>query len=405
LDAAERRELIAELCSFEGRWPGTDAERRAASRLSERLREMGRRAILEPTYVHPEYSLVIAAHLLLALAGSLLALVLPPLGFLLVLVSATSLYLDQNTRLYLIRRLFFRRASQNVVSPGPSPGASARVILSAHYDAAKTGLVFGPRTIRAGGRLPETARVMLGPIRVLFWAGIVPLLAVTGARLADIDEQWLAIVQLLPTALLLVSLVLLMDIALSRVVPGACDNASGVAAVLSAAQALDDDPPANLDVWVVLTGAEECLGEGMRSFARGHRDDLDRERTFLINIDSVSFGDPHYVISEGLIISSRTDRRLAELSEAIAAADAEGDKRLGAKPIRHAMLTDAQPALVAGLRAISIVGAEDGLPPPYYHTHDDTPDKVDDDSMQRAIDFTLELVRQVDRDAGRLSTP
>ncbi|MGH3334422.1 MAG: acyltransferase family protein, partial [Nocardioides sp.] len=49
--------------------PGTDAERRAAGRLAERLREMGRKVTIEPTYVHPEYSLVIAAHLLLAIAG------------------------------------------------------------------------------------------------------------------------------------------------------------------------------------------------------------------------------------------------------------------------------------------------------------------------------------------------
>ena len=40
------------------------------------------------------------------------------------------------------------------------------------------------------------------------------------------------------------------------------------------------------------------------------------------------------------------------------------------------------------MRAISIVGAEDGLGPPYYHTPDDTPDKLDDEAMTRAVDFT-----------------
>ena len=144
MDAAGRRELIEKLCSFEGRWPGTDAERRAADWLAERLREMGRRAEIEPTYVHPEYSLVIALHVALAIAGSLLALLSRPVGFALVLFAASSLYLDQNTRLYLLRRLLFRRASQNVVSPGTSPDAPARLILSAHYDAAKTGSCSAP---------------------------------------------------------------------------------------------------------------------------------------------------------------------------------------------------------------------------------------------------------------------
>jgi hypothetical protein len=401
LDAAERRELIEELCSFEGRWPGTDAERRAANLLAERMGAMGRKATIEPTYVHPEYSLVIAAHVLLALAGSLVALVVAPLGFVMVLAAATSLYLDQNTRLYLIRSLFFRRASQNVVSPGPSPEAPALLILSAHYDAAKTGLVFGPRSTRAMKGLPETARVLLGPIRLPFWAGIVPLLAFSGARLAGLDATWLAVVQLLPTAVLLVTLFLLTDIALSGVVPGAYDNASGVAAVLSVAQELDAKPPQNLDVWVVLPGAEECNCEGMARWVAAHRRDLDRETTLFLNLDSVSYGDVHYLASEGAIVSYRLDSRMFELCDAIAAADREDGDRYRARPIRIAFHTDALPANTRGFRAISLVGASDGVGPPYYHTHADTPDKVDEDAMARAVDFTLELVRQIDHDLGR----
>jgi peptidase M28-like protein len=402
LDAAGRRELIEELCSFKGRWPGTDAERRAANRLAERLRERGRKVTVEPTYVHPEYSLVIAAHALLALGGSLLALAVAPVGFALVLVAAASLYLDLNTRFYLIRRLFFRRASQNVVSPGSKPSAPARLILSAHYDASKTGLAFGPRTVRLLRRLPERTRILLGPVRILFWGAIVPLLAISGARLAGVDAQWLGLVQLFPSVLLLVAIVLLVDIALSEVVPGACDNGSGVAAVFSLSEALDDEPPANLDVWVLLPGAEECMCEGMRSFLRAHRSELDGERTFLVNVDTVAFGDPRYEISEGLILSQPMDRRLVELSEAIATADREGDGRLGVAGIRHSLQSDALPAQVAGLRTIGIAAAEDGvILPAYYHTHEDTPDKLDEGAMTRAVEFTLELVRQIDREVGR----
>lgn len=404
LDAAGRRQLIEELCSFEGRWPGTDAERRAANRLAERLRSLGRKATIEPTYVHPEYSLVLAAHVLLALAGSLLALVAAPIGFVLVLAAATSLYLDQNTRLYLLRTLFFRRASQNVVSPGARPDAPARLILSAHYDAARTGLVFGPRSTRAAKRLSERARVLLGPIRLIFWVGVAPLLAISAARLAGVDADWLGLVQLLPSIVALISIVLLVDIALSGVVPGAYDNASGVAAVLSVVQALDDGPPRNLDLWVVLPGAEECNCEGMARWVAANRRELDPHTTFFVNVDSVSFGDPHYLVSEGAIVSYNLDRRMVELCEAIAAADHENGHRYRARPLRIPFHSDALPAMTRGFRAISVIGAEDGLAPPYYHTHADTPDRVEDDSLARAVDFTLELVRQLDREAGRLAS-
>src|SRR6266516_3518189 len=114
-------EVVRGLCSFERRRAGSDAERRAANWLADRLRSLGRRAEIEPTYVHPQAALVHAAHCAIAVAGSVASIPSPPVGFALVLFAATSMYLDVNGRLYLLRRLFFRRASQNVVSPGSRP--------------------------------------------------------------------------------------------------------------------------------------------------------------------------------------------------------------------------------------------------------------------------------------------
>jgi hypothetical protein len=132
MDVAERMEVIRELCSFERRLAGTDAERRAANRLAERLRDSGRPVEVEPTYVHPQFGLVHAAHCLLGIVGSLVAVAVPALGFGLVLFAATSMYLDLNYRFYLLRLLFFRRASQNVVSAGKAGNPSARLVITAH---------------------------------------------------------------------------------------------------------------------------------------------------------------------------------------------------------------------------------------------------------------------------------
>jgi hypothetical protein len=394
VDAAGRQALIEELCSFAGRGPGTDAERRAANMLVGRLREMGRAAEPEPAYVHPSYALVHLLHALIAIVGSIVGVSLPALGFALVLFAATSAYLDLNTRLYLVRSLLFRRASQNVVSPGNNPGGPLRLLLTAHYDAARSGYVFGERGIRVARRLSPRWRVLLGPFRVLFWGGIAPLVPILGARMAGIDAGWLSVVQLLPTVLLVVAAFLLIDIALSKIVPGAYDNASGVAAVLSVAERLRDEPTPNLDVWVVLPGSEECLAEGMRSYLRAHRRDLDRERTVIVNIDSVSYGSVHYETSEGPVISTAMDSELIELCEALGVT-------LGAAPLRSPLLTDALPARIRKLRAISIVGASDGLPPPWYHTHDDVPGRVDTSSLTAATDFVVGLARLLDREAGR----
>lgn len=392
-------ELVRELCSFEGRGPGTDAERRAAKMLAGRLEGMGRSVEVEPTYVHPQYALVHALHAAVAIAGSVVATALPAVGFALVLAAAASTYLDLNTRFYLARRLFFRRASQNVVSRGTSPEAPLRLILVAHYDAARTGYVFGERSVRLARRLSERWRLLLGPWRLIFWGGIAPLLPILGARMAGFEPQWLSVLQLFPTVLLIVAVFLLIDIALSDIVPGAYENASGVAAVLSAADEFRSDPPANLDLWVVLTGAEECLGEGMRAFVKAHSDELDRERTLIVNVDHASYGSVHYELSEGPIISLPMDPELIELCEALGAAARPGTPT--ARPLRSPLLTDALPARVRKLRSISLTSLDDGLPAPWYHTHEDTPERVNPGSLTRTTEFVVGLGRLLDRQAGR----
>jgi hypothetical protein len=394
-------ELIRELCSFEGRGPGTDAERRAANFLAGRLRAIGRRAEVEATYVHPQWPAIHAIHAAFAIAGSVVAVAEPAAGFAFVLLAAVSMYLDLNTRLYLIRSLLFRRGSQNVLSRGSRPDAPATLILTAHYDAARTGYLYGPRLRRLARRLSEGGRLTLGPFRLLFWGGVAPLLPILGARMAGFEPAWLGALQLLPTVLLLVAAFLLLDVALSDVVPGAYDNASGVSGVLSAAAALERDPPPHLDVWVLLTGAGESLHEGMRSFMRAHRHELDRERTVLLNVDSVSHGEVTYQVSEGAVVGFAMDPRLIELCDAIAAADREGRGRYRAQPARSPLLTDALPARVRGYRAITIMTSDDGLPPPWYHRPEDTPERVDSGALERATEFTLALVSQVDADVGR----
>jgi Zn-dependent M28 family amino/carboxypeptidase len=110
-----------------------------------------------------------------------------------------------------------------------------------------------------------------------------------------------------------VGIFLLVDIALSPATPGANDNASGVATALSLADELDRDPPSHLDVWVLLTGAEECLQEGMRSFVRSHRKELAPESTYFLCLDTVGRGHVRFETAAGWVVTFAMDAGLAEL--------------------------------------------------------------------------------------------
>jgi len=128
---------VDELCDFAGRLAGTDAERRACNHVAEKLRASGRSATVEPTYVQPQWAFVHLLTCALAVVGSTIADAQPLAGFIVVLVAATSAYLDLSARHYLIRRLPFRRASQNVHTlPAEIDGPT--LIICANADAPRT---------------------------------------------------------------------------------------------------------------------------------------------------------------------------------------------------------------------------------------------------------------------------
>ena len=390
---------VRELCSFEGRLAGTDAERRAANALAAKLQKTAHRVDVEPTYVHPQWALIHALHTALGFAGSLLSIALPAAGFALLLLSATSLYFDANTRFYLLRRLFFRRASQNVVARGRNRMAPARLVITAHYDAARTGWMFNPSRVKFFTRIARRLPVPLGPHRIVFWS-LAVLIPLTGLRMAGVESQAISLLQLLPTLVLLVATFLLVDVELSDVVPGANDNASGVAVALSLAQALTDDPTRNLEIWVVLTGGEECAMEGMRSFLRTHKDDLEPASTYFLVIDSVGKGELRYTASEGLAVSYDLDKRLLELCDAVSSAG-----KTKATAVRHAFATDAIAVRVARRRAIALSTLEPGaIVAANYHHPADIPKNVDPRALERTRAFAIELIHALDKDVGRTAS-
>ena len=398
---SERIEAVKGLCSFEGRVAGSDAERRAANDLARQLRDFGRRAEVEPIYVHPQWPTVHAFHCVLALAGSLVALNWPPVGFGILLVTAASMYLDLNGRFYLLRRLFFRRASQNVVSRGRSRDADVRLILSARFDAGRTGAAYGRAWGRANARIAKLVPAPFSPARLVFWS-IAFLIPLVGLRMAGVEDTVVSALQLPPTLVVVLATFLLVDIQLSPPSPAANSNASGVATVLSLAAELEDEPPENLDVWIVFAGAGDQVETGMRSFVRDQRDELDREATWFVDVEGVGKGDVRYLVSQGPVVSFGMASRLTELCAAIADADAEREEGSQARPLASGYAHGSLPAVVRRYPATTITClAGDDPVPQRANTTDDVADELDPHAMERAHRFALELVRALDRDLAR----
>lgn len=369
---------IEELVAFEARGAGTDSERRAAEHLRGRLEELGREAEVEPISVHPNWALTHAVHALLAILGSVLSVDAPIAGAAILLLVAVSTFGDLTGTFVLLRRLTGRRASQNVFSPedGDKPGT---LVLVAHYDAGRGGAVLTPRAIERRAVLGKVIRRPIGIFEPFFWS-IVIVLACAVVRLFDIDALALTIVQFIPTVVLIVSVPLLMDIALSGFTRAENDDASGVATVLRLADRYGGTLE-HFDVWVLFTGAGKSLMLGMREWLRRHRGELDQSTAVFLDIGPVGHGTPRYTRKEGFVVAAAYHPALLELCEEIE----------HGRPVVSRGVTDAHLARLRGYPAASIS---------CLNAMDYSLDRVEEEALEQGHDFCSELIELIDERVG-----
>jgi hypothetical protein len=381
-------ELTAALAGFEQRGPGTDAERRAGRWLAGELATSRHRVRIETFWCRPNWALAHAWHVALALAGSLIAVGHPTIGVVLLAIALVSTVADEILGVSLGRRLTPERASQNVLTapPADGPATTARLIVTANYDAGRTGLIYRDLLRATAGRLNRLTRNAAPGWLAWQTLAIAVELAIAVVRLRDAHPPgFVGPVELVPTVALVIGLALLIEAASARYGPAAGDNAAGTAVAVALVGALAVDPPRNLSVELVLQGAGDSKGAGLRRHLRARRRELRPSNTIVLGIAPAGAGEPSWWVSDGPLFPVRYSKRLRALC---ARTDAARHRGRGATP--------ALPARAAGLPAIAI-GALDrrGLAP-RSHQRTDTPQAIDPAALDRAVDLGLALVQAVD---------
>lgn len=392
----EITETIAGLSGIVARAPGSDAERRAARWLQERIRAGGRAAELDVHWVRPSWALVHAGHAALAVVATVLAVRFPLAGLGILGAVLAGILLEGAGRPSPLRRLTPERATQCVVSPprGATDGDRVRLVLTAHYDTGRTGLIYrdGVRRLVAAAQTPSRG-ALPGPLAWMA-AGVALLAALAALRAGGTTGMWLGAVALVPALALTVTAALLLDVGLSGPGPGASDDASGVAVALALTGALEAAPPRRLDVELVLAGAGEGPGLGFARYVRARRREWDAERVVVLHVAACGAGAPRWWTSDGPLLPVGLHRQLG----ALAARVAREETHLRARPLRGRGVTGALVARRAGWPAIAIgARAPDGRPP-RSHQPGDTPEQIDPAAVCATFELGLALVDALDRE-------
>jgi len=345
---------------------GSPGEREAAEWVAGRLRELGLGVTQETFRCAPGFALTF---LLLALA-SFAALGLMgrcPACALAMAIAALAGFVSEGLGRPVVSRLLPQVESQNTVGRRAPPGRPERVVVvTAHIDSAYAGLIFRPRLVR-----------WFRAIFVGLFAAMVYTVVLCALRLWLAVPDWVT----LPAGvhLYLVAICLTHQVIWAKPVPGAGDNASGVAALLALAEELP--PLAMTEVWFVATGAEEAGLYGMSHLLASHS--FDRERTRFINIDNVGAGPLRLIAHEGILMPMAADAEI--LSAAQGAMTALGiERRVEAYrtlPVESAI------ALIKGYRAMSIMGSLE-----HWHQECDVAARVDASVTAQAADVVREML-------------
>ncbi len=388
IDAIAEIEVLAGL---PGRGPGTDAERRAARHAVRRLEALGRTVRVESVSTWPHWFASLGLIAALGAGAGVASVYSPETGVALALVALVLCLLDVGAGLPVSRRLFGRRSSQNVVSPAAEE-RSGSLLVVAHLDAGRTGFVHRPGVRGLHARLARPRRLLGGPLQPVAWL-LGATLACAVARLAGVDGVVLTAVQFTLTVALVAVLALLMDIWLSPTVPGACDNASGVALALRLSERLGGALE-HFGVTVLLTGGQESGGpDGMRAFLRRHRRELPRDSTVVLNLDEVGSGSVRFTSREGPLLAARSHGQLTGLCDEIAAG-------ADVRPLDNRAASDGFGARYAGYPAITITCRDENGLAPRHHRRSDLPEHVDPAALAAAEEFCVELAELLDARVG-----
>ncbi|MFN2466316.1 MAG: M28 family metallopeptidase [Candidatus Dormibacteria bacterium] len=385
VDLGRLREVVEHLATIH-RPSASGGEREAAEWLAGRLRELGCTATVEKETAHGGYwwpvGLLSGAA---ALAGVASLVGARMVGVVMGLLAALGIRDDIDSGPQVLRHaLLPYRPTWNVLAEAGDTTADRTLVVMAHHDAAHSGLVFHPAPAAAlHARFPQYIEGAKEGIP--FWFPVFggPLLVALGSLLH------IKTLVRVGTFLSIGSAAAMVDIGMREVVPGANDNLSAVAVLLQLATALRDRPLQGLRVLLLSAGSEESLQEGILAFARRHFDELPRDRTWFLNLDTVGSPFLYMVEGEGVLQMRDYDAAFKELI-----ADAAMHAGVPLKrDVRARASTDAVVPLKAGYPTALLVSLTKSKALANYHWPTDTAANVDYETVADCARLTEAVAR------------
>ncbi len=377
--------ILHDLTRLPHRGTATPCEREAAELISQHLIDMGADVRLQPfrtpkTYVTVVYWLI---------GGLVLGLLLIRPGAWwtpgLVWVYVVLAWLYFNWRYSPVVQFPVLHTSYNVIGrwPATADGPVKKLILMAHYDTAPISILYGSGQKTFRGSLIFSLVLML-------LAAILATLEAFGVGEGD----WLRYARYGFMAYFVVQAITgTVGYYLHGYSNGASDNATGVVAALETADRLRRNKPADVDLEVVLTSAEELGMIGAYYYVEAHRKEWPKGRTAAINFDTLGAGKLTIVEQTGTVEVIRYKNLATDTAcQLIQHESFIGKVKVGKW---HTADFDSVWFVRQNIPVLALCALDEKGEMPRIHRPDDTPDFVDLTPMHTAIDLAEMVFRRL----------
>ena len=378
------KRFIGELCILKHRASGSNNERKAAEHILHFMRNIGLVANIDEFKSQQRMTGELVTIMSFFLIEVVLYFYVPILSFIAGLIGLILFWGYFTTRFKPLAPLFRHSTSSNVVGSFINSNAPFKVIFTAHYDTARSGPLWNPKTV--------------ANFRLNFLIGFVVLILIqlsTLIRLFSIDGFIFKLLMLLGGIYVLGNIgVLIISGLTGDLVQGASDNASGVAVMLDLAARLKEIPMPEIEFWFVATGSEEVGAIGTVSFMKNYAEDISKDNTYFINFDNLGKGIPHYFVGEGMLNFYKFSTELIHAAEQTS----QLNQFREITPAKYKLAyTDAIAPTCRGYHAILFLALDERGLIPNWHWHTDTMENLDMSVPQLTSDFAFEMVMQLQK--------
>ncbi len=399
-------EFIQRICDEVGpRLGGSKEEQKAGDIIHDEFNTFCDEVEQEEFTCHPQGFLdSVRITALLYIAGVVVYFFIHPLLSSFLIISALTIYFIQINLLYeVVDFLFPKKTSFHVIGKiKPKQDPHNLVLLSGHHDSAYEFPLLSKFGTKSSYLI--IIAVVISILNILL--GLVKTLLITTGDFSQSSDPFsyirdmqqftvLDTIDWLQLTLFSIGTVLIMILVFflrsNKVVLGANDNLTGVAAVLECGRYLAMNKPETTEVWLVSFAGEEHM-RGSKRFVSKHFKELHERQALLLNLESLN--------AESYLLATAEFLYLAKLSPLVVEKVAQAAKKVNVpvkvEPMRFAG-SDAANFTRKGLHATTLFGLSQNGMPIGWHSLKDTPDMLSGLNIARAAEIALQFVYDIDR--------